>query len=623
MSAPDRRVPARPARPGGTARRTPAGGVPASRGPRGPWTPARAGGPSVASLNRRRAVLVVLVALLLTVFSGRLLWLQGVEGDAIAAEALSSRLTTAQIVAARGQITDAQGEVLATSVDRYDIVVNQKQVATWSATVDGTSYSGAAGAAQLLAPLLEMNAAELGAKLDGDAGYRFVAKGVLPEVWQAVRELRINGISGEQVAERVYPNGNLAGNVLGWVNGDGEGAQGIEAVLDAELAGDPGTTTYERGRGGQQIPGGFQESTPATDGRSVQLTINADLQWKAQQAIEAQVAATGSESGSIVALDVRTGEILAIAESRTVDPNDPGATTDLLSGSSAVTDVFEPGSTAKIITMAAAIETGLVDPYTQFEVPYQYTTSNDQTFKDSHEHDGQRLTTTGILAESSNTGTVMIGQNIPQQVRYDYLAKFGFGAKTGVELPNESAGILHPADEWDGRSKYAVLFGQAVSVTALQATEVFATMANDGVRITPHLVRGWTEPDGTFTPAPPAERTPVVSEQTAHTVLSMMESAVDEGTGSSAGIPGYRVAGKTGTAQSWVGGVQGITASFIGVAPADDPAIAVSVVLHNPTTSEWGGTVAAPVFSDVAGYALTELGVAPSGTPPELFPTTW
>ena len=321
---------------------------------------------------------------------------------------------------------------------------------------------------------------------------------------------------------------------------------------------------------------------------------------------------------------VKTGEVLAMAESRTVDPNDPGADDTLWGGSSAVSDVFEPGSTAKIITMAAAIETGITDPLEQYTVPYNYTTANGQTFKDSHEHAGMQLTTTGILAESSNTGTVMIGQDLPEQVRHDYLSKFGFGQKTGIELPAEQAGRLWDADKWDGRTKYAVLFGQGLSVTALQATDVFATIANGGVRVTPHLVKGWTEPDGTYTPAQAAETTQVVSPETAQTVLTMMESAVDEGTGSAAAIPGYRVAGKTGTAQAWAAdGTQGITASFIGVAPADNPEIAVSVVLHNPRTSEWGGTVAAPVFSDVAGYALTELGIAPSGTQPQLFPTMW
>jgi hypothetical protein len=352
---------------------------------------------------------------------------QVVSGPAVAAEARDDRLSSATLIASRGQITDSQGQVLATSVQRYDIVVNQVELARWHATVDEQELSGAAGAAQLIAPLIEANAAELGAKLDGESKYRKIAKGVLPEVWQSVKALRIDGISAEQVAERVYPNGDVAGNVLGWVNAEGVGAQGVESLLNEELTGTDGSTVYERGAGGQQIPGGYSESTAATDGRSVQLTLNTDIQWKAQQAITAQVAATGSDSGSIVVLDTRTGEILALAESATVNPNDPGADATLLRSSSAVTDVFEPGSTAKVITMAAAIENGLVEPTSEFEVPYQYTTPNDQTFKDSHEHAGLRLTATGILAESSNTGTVMIGQNIPQQVRYDYLAKFGFG----------------------------------------------------------------------------------------------------------------------------------------------------------------------------------------------------
>lgn len=581
-------------------------------------------GPRLANLSQRRTVLVVFVAALLTVFAGRLIYVQGVAGDAIAAEALSSRLSSATLIANRGQITDTNGEVLATSVDRYDIYVNQKQLATWSTVKDGVTLSGAAGAAELLSPILDIPAAELGATLQGDSGFKYVTKGVLPEVWQAARDLRINGLGADQVAERVYPNGNTAGNVLGWVNRDGVGAQSIEQLLNDELSGTNGETVYERGRGGQLIPGGYEQSTAAQDGQNLQLTISTDLQYRAQQAIEEQVAATGAESGSIVVLNVKTGEILVLAESATVDPNNPGADQDLLGGSKSVSNVFEPGSTSKVITMAAAIESGLVDPYSQFTVPYQYTTSNGQTFKDSHEHAGMQLTTTGILAESSNTGTVMIGQNIPEETRYDYLHRFGFGQKTGIELPNESAGKLNAADDWDGRTKYAVLFGQGLSVTALQATEVFATIANNGVRVQPHLVKGWTDDDGTFTASTAAEQTQVVSPETAQTVLTMMESAVDEGTGSAAAIPGYRVAGKTGTAQNWdENGNQGITSSFIGVAPADDPEIAVSVVLHNPKTSEWGGTVAAPVFSKIAGYALTELGVAPSGTPAQLFPTEW
>ena len=350
----------------------------------------------------------------------------------------------------------------------------------------------------------------------------------------------------------------------------------------------------------------------------MQLTIKSDVQWKAQSALDAQVAATGSDSGSLIVLDTRTGEIYALADSGSVDPNHPGEASGSLS--SAVSDVFEPGSTGKVITMSAILENHVADPLSQWEVPYQYTTENNQTFKDSHEHGLLHLTTTGVLAESSNTGTVMIGQNLPAQTRYDYMAKFGFGAKTGIEMPGESNGILHPVDAWDGRTKYAVLFGQGVSVTAIQATQVFATIANGGVRVQPHIIKGWTSPDGTYTPSAPAAKTEVVSPETAKTVLTMMQSVVDDGTGSSAAIPGYQVAGKTGTAENWS---KGITASFIGVAPADDPRIAVAVILHNPKTSIYGGTVAAPVFSDVAGYTLSELGVAPSGTTGTLFPTTW
>jgi cell division protein FtsI (penicillin-binding protein 3) len=215
----------------------------------------------------------------------------------------------------------------------------------------------------------------------------------------------------------------------------------------------------------------------------------------------------------------------------------------------------------------------------------------------------------------------MIGQKMPQQVRYDYLAKFGFGTRTGIELPGESAGILHPADKWDGRTKYAVLFGQGVAVNALQATQVFATIADGGLRMAPHLIKGGTDAAGTFVPTKATPGTRVVSPQTAATVLTMMESVVDTGTGTKATIPGYRVAGKTGTAQAM--GTGGITASFIGVAPADSPRIAVSVIMRNPRTSIYGGTVAAPVFSEVTGYALQMLKVPPSGAAATLFPTSF
>lgn len=559
-----------------------------------------------------------MVLAVLTVFAGRLVYVQGIQGEAVAQEALQQRLGRDSSLAVRGQITDAKGDILARSVERYTLAVNQVDLAEWTVPRSDPKVGGPSGAAAKLAPLLDMNAAELGALLTGESTWKVIKKGLLPEQMRDIKKLGIGGVQFERVLDRVYPNGTVAGNLLGWVNAEGVGAQGLEAVLDDQLTGSAGTYVWERGAGGQAIPGGYEESTDAVEGDTVQLTILSDLQWKAQEAIDAQVAATGADSGSVIVTDVTTGEVLALADSGALDPNSPSGD---LSGSRSISGVFDPGSTAKVITMAAALETGLVDPLTPFEVPYQYTTDNNQTFKDSHEHAGMRLTTTGVLAQSSNTGTVMIGEKIPQQVRHDYLAKFGFGEKTGIELPQESRGILHPSEEWDGRTKYAVLFGQGVSVTALQATQVFATIANGGVRVQPHLIKGWTSADGQYTAAAPAASTQVVSKETADAVLTMLESAVDDGTGSAAAIPGYRVAGKTGTAQSF--NPSGITASFIGVAPADNPRIAVSVVLHNPRTSEWGGTVAAPVFRDVTRDALLELGVAPSGEPATLYATTW
>jgi cell division protein FtsI (penicillin-binding protein 3) len=555
-------------------------------------------------------------------------YVQGLVGSAVAAEALAGRMSTARLVAPRGEITDANGVALATTVERYVLWVDQTKVASWKRTLDGAVVAeGPADAAGILGPLLGMDPGELGAQLVGDKRYVEIRRGVLPDVWRAIRAERITGVEADRADERVYPAGTVGGNLVGFLDRDGEPLAGLERALDDTLSGVDGTYRYERGAGGQEIPGGAREETPAQPGTDVRTTILRDLQWKAQEAVDQQVAATGSDSGALVAMDVTTGEILALVDSGAVDPNDPGATPPEKRGSRAISDVFEPGSTAKVITMAAALETGVTDPYRRHEIPYQYTTANGQTFKDSHEHDLLRLTTTGVLAESSNTGTVMIGQELPEQVRYDYMAKFGFGTRTGIELQGESAGILHPADSWDGRTKYAVLFGQGVSVNAVQATQVFATIANGGVRMPAHLVKDYTSPDGTVTPAHTvADGTRVVSEETADTIMTMLESVVstEGGTGASAAIPGYRVAGKTGTAQSWAtDGRVGITSSFIGVAPADDPRIAVAVIMHNPRTSVWGGTVAAPVFSEVTGFGLQLLGVPPTGAPAALFPTTW
>ena len=575
---------------------------------------------TAASPHRRQSFVLVAVLALLMVFSGRLVVVQAFQGPGLADESLAARMHTVTIPGDRGDIVDARGRVLATSVERYNIVVNQLQFGEALRTRDAAVSDAAAA----LEPLLGVPAAELGPKLVGDRQFRYLAKDLAPQVYHQVMDLEIAGVSGERTTDRLYPAGTTGGNVLGFVGADGSAQAGVEWVHQQQLAGTPGHETYERGARGQRIPPGQEELVPAVDGADVQLTIDRDLQFMAQSALDTQVQSSGAEWGTAVIMKVDTGEILALADSGAVDPNNPAATPAERRQSRAVAAAFEPGSTAKVITIAEILDSGVANPTSQYVVPYLFTTPNGQTFRDSHEHPDLNLTLTGILAESSNTGTVMVGQQVPKQVRHDYLAKFGFGVPTGAGLPGEATGALHPADDWDGRSQFAVLFGQAVSVTALQATQVFATIANDGVRVQPHIVKQVTEADGTVERPALAAPQQVVGPETANTLVRMLESAVADGTGGHAAIPGYRIAGKTGTSQAFEGnGVQKNVASFIGIAPADDPQVVVSVFLYAPKTSIYGGDVAAPVFSQVAGYALQYLGVPPSGSTPDLFPTTW
>jgi cell division protein FtsI (penicillin-binding protein 3) len=565
--------------------------------------------------SRRHAVWLGLVLLTLVGFVVRLVYVQGLDGAGLAEEALDKRTATVVLPGDRGRILDSAGVVLASSVERYNIVADQTEVAKFGGTADAV-----ADAAGLLSPLLGIPAPELGAKLLGERRFVYLAKDVAPDTYRGVMALDIGGISGERTTARVYPSGATAGQILGFVGAEGKGMAGLEQRYDELLTGRDGKETFERGKHGERIPSGQDSTTPAVDGRDVQLTIDRDLQFVAQSAIDKRVAETGAEWGTVEVVRVGTGEILALADSGSVDPNKPANANP----SRAAASVFEPGSTAKVITMAAILENGIATPTSQFTVPYEYRVGN-EVFHDSHEHPTTQWTLNGILAESSNAGTVMVGQNLPPQVRLDYLAKFGFGSSTKSGLPGESRGILHTLADWKGnpRSPLAILFGQAVSVTTLQATQVYATIANGGVRVQPHIVKAVGGEDGTLQPVTLDPPTQVISKQTADTLVRMLESVVTSGTGENAQVPGYRVAGKTGTAQAWEGPVQKTVASFTGIAPADDPQIVVNVTLYHPLSTIYGGSAAAPVFSEVTGYTLQYLGIPPSGTPADPIPTTW
>lgn len=586
--------------------------------------------PAPVSPVRRQRWLVVFSALVVTLFVGRLIQVQVFEAPGLAAAARQGRTASVSVPAHRGDILDRNGVVLATSVDRYTISADQLAIQSFRGgnrtDASGSPVAdGALGVAQLLAPVLGQDKAQLAATINGSSRYVVLARNVEPAKQRDISALRLTAyIRTELVSQRVYPAGTVAGNLVGFVDSDQVGQGGLEKAYNQVLAGQPGRETYERSADGVRIPGGQSTSTPAVSGGNVVLTIDRDIQRKAQSSIDDMKARSGAAYGIVLVEDNRTGEMLAIADSGAVDPNDR-SNAAVAQGSRAVQDVFEPGSTGKVITMAAALETGVWNPESQFTVPYAFTTPNGQTFHDSHYHPGLQLTLAGILAQSSNSGTVQVAEKIPPQVQYDYMKKFGLGQLTGLGLPGESRGILHPADTWDGRTRYTVAFGQGVAVNAMQATDVFSTVANGGVSVPPTLVKGTQEPGGGMVPSKQAEGTRVISEATSKTLLHMMEEVTgDGGTATGAQIPGYRVAGKTGTAQIFLpGGGNTYMASFIGVAPADNPRYTVAVFLKSPQSSIYGGTVAAPVFKDVMSFVLQQEAVPPSAPAPAAFPLTW
>lgn len=576
--------------------------------------PARVGRPTVRHRLLVFAILIAIVAL-----AGRLVWVQGLNASALAAQAIDERTASRTIPALRGDILDRNGTVLATSVQRYDIFVNQKQVTDYLAKDKDATETGPTAAAKLLAPVLGLSVEDTQAKLTGTKGFSYVVKGVSPEVRDAVLAHKVPGIGADPVAQRQYPAGEVGGNVVGFVNSAGEPQAGVERA-DAELLqGTDGETKYERGAGGQIIPTGIQSTTPAVDGSDVALTIDRDLQFKAQQEIAATVQSFGASGGSVVAINAKTGEVLALADYPTFDPNHPGAADPAHLGNQSISNVFEPGSTGKLFTFAALLDKGTVTPASQYEVPDNFEIQGNR-IKDSHHHPDQQLTLAGVLKNSSNVGTVKAAETVSPQVRYDYLRAFGLGQKTGIELPSESAGILHPTEDWTGRTRYTTTFGQGYSVTALQMTSAVSTFANEGVHVQPTIVRGTVGADGAISPVEPRTQNRVVKPETAEAIVQMMDNDIPDDGKQNANIPHYAVAGKTGTAQ-----VPGdtYTASFIGFAPADNPDIVIGVFVYGLKTFISGNTAAAPTWSRIMEYTLEQQGIAPTGKAGTELPNEW
>jgi cell division protein FtsI (penicillin-binding protein 3) len=564
--------------------------------------------------TRRLRVWQVGLLVTLTIVAGRVIDLQAVQGPSLAAEATKDRLRTVVLPAARGVITDRNGVPLATTVASVNV------------TVDQTLVTDPSGEAQQLAAVVGGAALGYEQRMTGTRRFVYLAKNVTPDTWSKVAALRLAGVFSEASTVRLYPAGELAANVVGHVRADGRGGSGLEYGFDTELSGTPGSQVYQRSARGTEIPTVESTGTDPVAGTGIRLTIDRDLQFVAQQAIAAKVAEAHADSGTVVAMDPRTGQILALATVPTFDPNRPAEAAVGDIGNRAVSDVFEPGSTSKVMTMSAVIEEKKADPYTKIVVPPVLRTRF-KTFHDDLPHGTLHLTLTGVLARSSNIGTILSAERIGGPKLYSYLRKFGIGSPTGLHFPGESRGYVPAPSHWSGTSFGTIAFGQGLSLNAVQAASVYATIANDGVRVAPTLVAGYTAPDGTFQQASPSTSTRVVSPLTAQEVRQMLETVVsDQGTAPKAAIAGYRVAGKTGTANRVDPDChcyRGYTASFIGMAPADRPTLVVAVFLQNPRVGHFGGVLAGPVFKKVMSFALQQTRTPPTGTTRPRLPVTW
>lgn len=575
----------------------------------------------------RRQVLAGLGVVGFSALTARTAWLQAVDGPSLAKRAKAERTVSWVNRAPRGQILAADGTVLATSTITYDIGVNQRKVAQYEYVVEREDPAtgrkkevvvghGAAAAASRLATVLDVDPQELGAAMVGESTYTIIAEKVEPDTWRKVKALEIQGVEPDQRTRRDYPAGYVAGNVVGYTyEGKGRaliGSAGLELTQNKRLTGVNGRGSVEIGRSGTIIPTGERDEVAARAGQTVRTTIEPDLQVIAQQAIDEVVDAQHAAWGSVVVIEPSTGRVLVLADSHSVDPSDPGASAEADRGARSVQAVFEPGSVGKVITFAAALEEGKVTPTDVVTVPYSWTSPSGQEFHDSHSHPTQVLTAAQVLAESSNVGTVQIGDRLPSTVRRDYIERFGYGSTTGIELPGESAGLLPGLDKWDSRTRYTTMFGQGFAGTALQSAQVLATVANGGVRVAPRVIDSWVDADGKRTQAPRAKAERVISQATASALTDMLIGVTQKGgTAQAASIDGYLVAGKTGTTE--ILAEPGTVASFVGFTPAHDPAIAVAVIVYQPAGT-YGGTVAAPVFRKVALATMHSLGIAPDPT---------
>ncbi|MGI9824826.1 peptidoglycan D,D-transpeptidase FtsI family protein [Agromyces sp. Marseille-Q5079] len=593
---------------------------------------------------RRILAAGVLLVLLVAVFVVRLIDIQVVRASALNEQAAEVRSTAPiTVFGARGDILDRNGTVLADSVMRYDVALSPKNAKKGPVAREEPDPADPAKKVRVEVPL-EQTAAQLGEVVgltgdqvlgiitaalaeDADSDFAYVAKLVDVDTYEKVRALDIPWVVQYAHPSRSYPNGAVAGNLLGFVDPDGEAVAGLELGEDECLAGQDGEVTYIPSlEDWVEIPGTEVVHEQAKNGGTLELTIDSDLQWEVQRIAEAQRLAVGAQWATVTVMEAKTGKLLAVADVPTVDPNDPGATDSADRGSRTFTAPFEPGSTFKAITAASLEDAGLANPLSQVMAGYSYDAPNGANFRDSFYHDDTPYTLTGALIDSSNTATAKFGEQMSDQARFEYMQKFGLGRVSEVGFPGEESGDLHGGpDEWDNQTKYTTMFGQGLTTTAVQIASAYQAIANDGVRMPVQLVEGCTDAEGETT-SPEVKGTRVLSEQASRETTEMLENVYTKGwLADQWNIPGYRVAAKTGTAQVADGNggyLPGYLVSVSGYAPADDPEFVVSVSIMDPVKMN-SSAASAPVFQQVMSQVLKKYRTIPSGAPAPDLPATW
>jgi cell division protein FtsI (penicillin-binding protein 3) len=551
----------------------------------------------------RLVALLCVTSLALGVIFVRLTILQVSQAADLRGLAADQRVRTVTLPAQRGQILDRTGERLALSVPARDLYADPRYVVDPGAT------------AAALAPLLGLEERELARRLTQETSFVYLARQIEIDVADRVAVLELPGIGALEVSKRQYPAGPLAGQVLGFVDIDGRGIAGLELQYQDLLAGRAGERTQELDPYGAPIVGGVDVAIPPVPGSSIETTIDRDLQFQAQAALREVVENQRARGGTVVVMDPRSGEILAMTSYPWFNPNQFAQAEPGTYRNRAITDVFEPGSTNKVITAAAAIQERALALEEQLSVDWSMRVGP-FTIHDAHPHPVQRMTLADIISQSSNIGIVHVAERVGEIRMAAYLSRFGLGRRTGVDFPGESPGITLPLTEWTDTTLATASYGQGLAASPLQMISVYATIANDGRWVRPRLVRATVGPDGVRNESPGAPTRRVVSVATARMVTRMLASAVEHGTGGNARIEGYQVAGKTGTARIPLADRPGYhtgqyIASFIGYLPAGDPQVVVAAILDRPAQG-YGGLVAAPLFQRVARAAIARLGIEPA-----------